>query len=138
MYTWWLQQAWNFNLYTRVFHHSLDIKRSTNWALCWSLVTQFLWYIYTYIYSYIQVYIYIALICSTITSVVAPMYKNKRGWKLKTSDRSSFSIQTSSTHCLCSYISFSCNHHKQSNGDLKGITLVTFSLPKQVALMSSS
>ena len=45
MYTWWLQQAWNFKLYTRVFHHSLDIKRSTNWALCWSLVTQFLWHI---------------------------------------------------------------------------------------------
>ena len=46
MYTWWLQQAWNFKLYTRVFHHSLDIKHSTNWALCWSLVTQFLWYIW--------------------------------------------------------------------------------------------
>ena len=50
MYTWWLQQAWNFKLYTRVFHHSLVIKRSTNWALCWSLVTKFIWYIYIYIY----------------------------------------------------------------------------------------
>ena len=51
MYTWWLQQAWNFKLYTRVFHHSLVIKRSTNWALCWSLVTKFIWYIYIYIYD---------------------------------------------------------------------------------------
>ena len=45
MYTWWLQQAWNVKLYTRVFHHSLVIKRSTNWAFCWSLVTHFIWYI---------------------------------------------------------------------------------------------
>ena len=46
MYTWWLQHAWNFKLYTRVFPQSLVIKRSTNWALCWSQVTQFIWYIY--------------------------------------------------------------------------------------------
>ena len=45
MYSWWLQEAWNFKLYTRVFHQSLVIKRSTNWALYWSLVTQFIWYI---------------------------------------------------------------------------------------------
>ena len=45
MYTWWLQEAWNFKLYRRVFHHSLVIKRSTNWALCWSLVTPLIWYI---------------------------------------------------------------------------------------------
>ena len=53
MYTWWLQHAWNFKLYTRVFPQSLVIKRSTNWALCWSQVTQFIWYIYIYIYELI-------------------------------------------------------------------------------------
>ena len=64
MYTWWLQQAWNFKLYTRVFHHSLVTKRSINWALCWSLVTQFIVYmvyIYICIYIYIYIYIYICI-----------------------------------------------------------------------------
>ena len=45
MYAWWLQQAWCFKLYRKFFLHSLVIKRSTNWALCWNLVTQFIWYI---------------------------------------------------------------------------------------------
>ena len=39
MYTWWLQKAWDFNLYTTVFRHPLAIKRSTNSPLCWSLIT---------------------------------------------------------------------------------------------------
>ena len=34
--------------------------------------------------------------------------------------------------------SFSCNPHKQLNGDLKGITLVMLAVHEQVALMSSS
>ena len=59
-----MQQAWNFKLYTRVFHHLLDIKRSTNWAHCWSLVTQFLWYIYIYIYMYIYIiFLLVFLFC---------------------------------------------------------------------------
>ena len=45
MYTWWLQEAWDFNLYTTVFCHSLVIKCSTNLALCWSSITLFIWYI---------------------------------------------------------------------------------------------
>ena len=46
MYTWWLREAENFKLYTRVFHHSLlVIKRFTNWGLCYSLTAQFIWYI---------------------------------------------------------------------------------------------
>ena len=63
---------------------------------------------------------------------------NKCCWKLKTSDMLSVSIQTFSTHCLCSYIAFSCSHHKQLNGNLKGIFLVMLAVYEQVALMSSS
>ena len=58
---------------------------------------------------------------------------NKRCWKLKTFDMSSFSIQTSCTHCLCSHIFFSCSRHKQLNGDLKSIILMMLPIDEQIA-----
>ena len=73
---------------------------------------------------------------SSSTSVVATMCKQQMLLKVKDIDMLSVSIQTFSTHCLCSYIAFSCSHHKQLNGNLKGIFLVM--LAEQVALMSSS
>ena len=59
---------------------------------------------------------------------------DKRCWKLKASDMSSFSIQTFCTHCLCFHISFSYSHYKQLNDELKGITLVILAVYKQVTL----
>ena len=41
-------------------------------------------------------------------------------------------------HCLCSHICFSCSHHKQLNGDLKGITFVVLVVHEQVAPLRSS
>ena len=59
MYTWWLQQARNFKLYTRVFHHSF--------------------YIYIYIFLYIYIYIFMCMfyyvcICVCIYGVYIWMY----------------------------------------------------------------
>ena len=39
---------------------------------------------------------------------------------------------------LCSHIYFLCSHHKQLNGDLKGITFVVLAVHEEVVLMSSS
>ena len=50
---------------------------------------------------------------------------------------SSFNIWTFCIHCLRSHISFSCSHHNQLNGDLKGITLVMLAVHEQVVLISS-
>ena len=41
-------------------------------------------------------------------------------------------------YCLCFHICFSCSHHKQLNGDLKGITLAMFAFHEQEALMDFS
>ena len=41
-------------------------------------------------------------------------------------------------HTACVLIYFFCSHHKQLNGDLKGITFAMLAVHEQVALMSSS
>ena len=40
-------------------------------------------------------------------------------------------------NCLCSHISLSSSHHKQLNGDLKGITLLKLAFHEQVVMSSS-
>ena len=55
--------------------------------------------------------------------------------KCQTTQKSSF---TFCTHCLCSHIYIFWSHHKQLNGDLKGIILVIHAVHELVALMSSS
>ena len=50
---------------------------------------------------------------------------------------SSSNIQKFWIHFLRSPVYFSCSHHKQLNGDLKGITFVVLAVHEQVALMSS-
>ena len=40
--------------------------------------------------------------------------------------------------CLCSLIYFCFSHHKQLNGNLKGITFVVLAVHEQVVLMNSS